>query len=87
MSHDSLYSLGQEVARLRRARALTQEALSARSGIARGTIAKLEVGKLDELGVGKLLALLNAMDCALQVTDASAGVTLDDLRLERGGAP
>ena len=84
MSHDTLQSVGLEVARLRRERGLTQAQLSERSGIARSTIARLEVGQLSDFGVRKLLTLLASMGCALNVVDNDQPLTLDDVARERG---
>lgn len=84
MSHTTLQSVGLEVARVRKERGLTQAALSERSGIARSTIARLEVGQLSDFGVRKLLTLLEALDCALEVVDKGQPLTLDDVALERG---
>lgn len=85
MSHTDLQSLGREVARLRKQRGLTQQALSERCGLARSTLARFEVGALSDLGVRKLMTVLMAMDCALDVQESPSGMTLDDLRDEYEG--
>jgi len=83
MSHYNLQSIGFEVARLRKERSLTQIELSKRCGIARSTLARLEVGQLSDFGVRKLLLVLAAMDCSLEIRETSQAITLDDLRRER----
>lgn len=86
MSQTTLESMGKELARLRKQRGLTQQALADRCGIARSTLARFEVGLLSDFGVRKLLTALDAMDCTLTVQEASGtGTTLDDLRREREG--
>lgn len=90
MAQNDLLSVGLEIARLRKAQGLTQQDLSARSGIARSTLARLEVGQLNEFGLRKLLAVLAALGSTLSIRDGvQGGSTLDDLRRERerpGGA-
>jgi transcriptional regulator with XRE-family HTH domain len=83
MELENLQLLGLELARLRKARKITQKELGALAGLDRSTIAKLEVGHLGDFGVRKLMTLLNAMNCSLQVIERDQGITLDDLRRER----
>ena len=57
--------LSERLARLKRERGLTTEALSALSGVPRGTINKLLNGETANPTIGTLTALAEALDCPL----------------------
>ena len=64
----------------RRAQGLTQLALAERAKVSRPTIARLETGKLPEIGYRTLLKILRALDLDLRLTTLNKGrPTLDDL--------
>lgn len=80
---DSLQSLGQAVAELRRDRGLTQKQLGELSGLAQSTIARFETGAVAEFGARKLLRLLEILGHELAFKPKSASFTLDDALAER----
>jgi transcriptional regulator with XRE-family HTH domain len=86
MAQHTLQDVGLELARLRREKGLTQHALAEMAGVARSTLAKVEVGQLSDFGVRKLLNILSAMDCSLTLHRSEGASTLDDLRRERGAS-
>jgi len=61
---DPRLALGRQVARLRRARGLSQEALARRSGLSRSYLASLERGHRN-VGLVNLHRLATALDLAL----------------------
>jgi transcriptional regulator with XRE-family HTH domain len=72
--------LGNEIARARRAKRLSQTELGVAAGLARQTISALERGVITDLGIKKLMRLLEVLDLELVVRAAGHPVTLDDLR-------
>lgn len=91
MQHlSSLADLGQEVARLRKAKGLTQKQLGALTGLGQSTLARFETGQVSEFGSRKLLRLLEVLGYGLTVAPAQQSFTLDDAleqrRREAGGA-
>ena len=80
---DSLQSLGQAIAQLRRDRGLTQKQLGDLSGLAQSTIARFETGNVAEFGSRKLLRLLEILGQELAFKPKSASFTLDDALAER----
>jgi transcriptional regulator with XRE-family HTH domain len=84
----SLEDLGREVARLRKAKGLTQKELGALAGMGQSTLARFETGQVAEFGSRKLLRLLEVLGHGLMVTNERAPFTLDDaLRMRRNEAP
>ena len=76
----TLTDLGIEVARARKERRLSQSELGIAAGLARQTISALERGAITDLGIQKLMRLLEVLDMELVVRSAGHPVTLDDLR-------
>jgi transcriptional regulator with XRE-family HTH domain len=75
-----LAELGRQVAQSRRQRRLSQSELAAAVGLSRQTISSLERGDITDLGIRKVLRLLEALDLTLVVRPLNHLVTLDDLR-------
>jgi transcriptional regulator with XRE-family HTH domain len=75
-----LAELGRQVAHSRRQRKLSQSELAAAVGLSRQTISSLERGDITDLGIRKVLRLLDALDLTLVVRPLNHLVTLDDLR-------
>lgn len=79
-----LIEVGQELRAARSAHGLTQVELAKRAGIGRSTIARLETGRLPELGTGALRRLLQTVGLDLRVTAYNRGrPTFDELVQER----
>ena len=76
-----IFSLGQFIAGHRKAQRLTQAGLARRAGVGRSTLDALENGRTGELGYGKIIRLLAALDLTIKIAAANQGrPTLDDLR-------
>jgi transcriptional regulator with XRE-family HTH domain len=82
----SLPELGEAVAARRRALGLSQSYVATHSGLTRETIVRFERGQLTEFGSRKLLAVLAALGMKMRFVEVGISGTLDELRLERGGA-
>lgn len=75
-----LKELGFQIATARREQGHTQAALAHAAGLSRQTVSALERGDLGDLGVRKVLRLLDALDLTLVVRRAGHRLTLDDLK-------
>ena len=75
-----LAELGRQVALSRKQRRLSQTELALAVGLSRQTISSLERGDITDLGIRKVLRLLEALDLTLVVRPQHHLVTLDDLR-------
>jgi transcriptional regulator with XRE-family HTH domain len=74
--------IGQQIRRERRKRKLSQAALASLLGMSRTTIGQIENGTIGEIGVRKLIRILEILDLELRVRIAGAPPTLDELREE-----
>lgn len=78
-----LHDIAKEIVTHRKGQRLTQHQLAAQARVSRDLIAKLETGRLPELGVKKLLRILNAVGLDLRVTTLNLNrPTLEDLQAE-----
>ena len=75
-----LRELGRQIALARREAGQTQTELAAAAGLSRQTVSALERGELGDLGVRKVLRLLEALDLTLVLRRFGHRLTLDDLR-------
>jgi transcriptional regulator with XRE-family HTH domain len=80
----TLAELGAEVARVRKERRLSQTDLAHAAAVSRQSISLLERGALSDLGVQKVMRVLDALDLELVVRPVGHPVTLDDLRPRSG---
>lgn len=75
-----LIEIGSLVKEARKTRSLTQAELARQSGMSRTTLNALENGQLSELGVGRLIRLLNVIGLELRIGQAQVyRPTLDEL--------
>lgn len=79
----TLADLGLEVARLRKARGMTQKELAALSGLGQSTLARFETGGVAEFGARKLLRLLEVLAHEMNYVPVNRSFTLDDALAER----
>lgn len=76
----NLIEIGALVKDARKSRNLTQAELASQSDLSRTTLNALENGQLSELGVGRLIRLLDALALELKVDQAQVyRPTLDEL--------
>lgn len=78
-----MISIGEALRAARKSQGLTQTDLARPLGMSRATISALETGRIGELGVRKLEALLAGAGLVLTVIPRPRPPTLDELRAER----
>ena len=80
---DDLKKIGNRVRDARKAQGLTQAALAAELGISRTTLSLLESGMIPELGVRKVIRILDRLGLELMTRPAGAPPTLEEIREKR----
>jgi transcriptional regulator with XRE-family HTH domain len=79
----SLDDLAKVITDNRKRQGLTQHELALRAGVSRLLIARLETGRLPEIGAKKLIRILNAAGLDLRITSLNQQrPTLEDLLAE-----
>jgi transcriptional regulator with XRE-family HTH domain len=82
-----LHDIAEAIVTHRKEQRLTQHQLAAQARVSRDLIAKLETGRLPELGVKKLLRILRAVGLDLRMTTLNLNrPTLEDLQAEEAEA-
>jgi transcriptional regulator with XRE-family HTH domain len=67
----------------RKARRISQQELAQSLGMSRATISQIESGCVQEIGVRKLMRLLDSLGLELRVRPAGRPPTLEELQEER----
>jgi len=80
---DDLKKIGNQVREARRAQGLTQAALAAELGISRTTLSLLESGLVQDLGIRKVIRILDRLGLELTTRPEGAPPTLEEIREER----
>lgn len=77
-----LFEIGKHIRQERKKRKLSQATLAKMLGMSRTTIGQIENGTIQDIGIRKLLRILETLDLELRVRMAGARPTLDELREE-----
>jgi transcriptional regulator with XRE-family HTH domain len=75
-----LFKIGEEIRNERKKRRLSQEDLSRETGVSRATISQIETGVVLEVGLRKVIRILDYLGLELRVRPAGAPPTLEELR-------
>ncbi len=75
-----LFQIGKTICRERKQRKISQSVLAGLLGMSRSTISQIENGTVQDIGVRKLIRILEALDLELRVRPAGSPPTLDELR-------
>jgi len=75
-----LCQIGEYIRRERKQRKMSQSALAKLLGMSRSTISQIETGTVQDIGVRKLIRILEVLDLELRVRPAGSPPTLDELR-------
>lgn len=74
-----LFLVGEKIRQERKRRKMTQEQLARICGMGRATISQIENGTIPEIGVRKLIRLLDSLGLELTIRKAGAPPTLDEI--------
>ncbi|MBL6985383.1 MAG: XRE family transcriptional regulator [Candidatus Thioglobus sp.] len=74
--------LGQFIAQIRKEKKCSQQILSDHLGISRATISALEKGRVGDVGVRKIMKILDYLGYEIAVRERSPFPTLEELRDE-----
>jgi len=77
-----LFEIGKYIRQARREQHLTQAALATALGMSRATISQLEQGTVQDIGIRKVMRLLEYLGLTLQVRPQGRPPTLEELREE-----
>ena len=77
-----LFNIGQQIRQARKKRKISQAELAKALGMSRTTIGQIENGTVQEIGVRKLIRILEFMGLELRVRSAGQPPTLEELREE-----
>jgi transcriptional regulator with XRE-family HTH domain len=75
-----LFKIGEYIRLERKQRKMSQSALAKLLGMSRSTISQIETGTVQDIGVRKLIRILEVLDLELRVRPAGSPPTLDELR-------
>jgi transcriptional regulator with XRE-family HTH domain len=78
-----LFEIGSIIRNARKQRRLTQAEMGKALGMSRTTIGQIENGTVPEIGVRKLIRMLEFLDLELRVRPAGRPPTLEELHEER----
>jgi transcriptional regulator with XRE-family HTH domain len=80
--HSMLIEIGKEARRARKSRRISQKDLAKTLGMSRTTIGQIENSTVQDIGVRKLLRLLEYLGLEMHVRQANRRPTLEELREE-----
>ena len=78
-----LFEIGNHIRKERKRRKISQEKLALDLGMSRATISQIESGTVQEIGVRKLIRIMDYLRLELRVRSAGMPPTLDELREEQ----
>lgn len=78
-----LEEIGRHIRSARKSRKISQQELAQSLGMSRTTISQIESGSVQEVGVRKLLRLLDSLGLELRVRPAGRPPTLEELQEEQ----
>jgi len=78
-----LFALGSSIREARKRRGLTQTELAKGVGIGRGSLVRLEGGAIQEIGIRKVVRVLDFLDMELTTRPRGAPPTLEELKKDR----
>jgi transcriptional regulator with XRE-family HTH domain len=77
-----LFDIGRQIKLARKSRKITQAELAKALGMSRATIGQIERGTVQDIGVRKLIRLLEYLGLEIRVRPAGRPPTLEELREE-----
>ena len=77
-----LFEIGAHIRKERKKRKMSQAELGGLLGMSRTTIGQIENGTIRDVGIRKLIRILEILDLELRIRPAGSPPTLDELREE-----
>ena len=77
-----LFEIGRHIREARKGRKMTQAQLAAILGMSRATISEIENGVVQDIGIRKILRILEILNLEIKVRRAGMPPTLDEIREE-----
>ena len=77
-----LFEIGRQIQLARKSRKITQAEVGKALGMSRSTIGQIEKGTVQDIGVRKLIRLLEFLGLEIRVRQAGRPPTLEELREE-----
>lgn len=77
-----LFMIGEHIRTARKRKCISQQTVAAALGMSRTTIGQIENGTVQDIGVRKLIRILEYLGLELRVRPAGTPPTLDELREE-----
>lgn len=77
-----LFDIGNEIRAERKRRKITQDQLAKTFGMSRSTISQIEKGNVQDIGIRKVIRILEYLDLELRVCPRGVPPTLEDLQQE-----
>ncbi|MHB8978844.1 MAG: helix-turn-helix domain-containing protein [Trichloromonadaceae bacterium] len=77
-----LFNIGEQIRRERKRRKMSQATLAGLLGMSRTTISQIEHGTIQDVGIRKIIRILEVLELELRTRPAGAPPTLDELRDE-----
>ena len=78
-----LFEIGKHIRQERKKRRMSQARLAEILGMSRATISQIENGTVQEIGIRKLIRILEVFDLELKVRPSGGPPTLEELQQER----
>ena len=78
-----LFEIGEQIRQARKNRQQTQAELAKALGMSRTTVGQIELGTVQDIGIRKVIRLLEYLGLILQVRPKGRPPTLEELREER----
>jgi transcriptional regulator with XRE-family HTH domain len=77
-----LFDIGKQIRKVRKSRKISQAEVAGALGMSRTTIGQIENGTVQDIGVRKIIRLLDFLGFELRVRPAGKPPTLEELRSE-----
>ena len=78
-----LFKIGEKIKTERKRRKVTQKQIAAALGMSHATISRIEAGIVQDIGIRKLIRILDYLGLEISIRNAGEPPTLDELREER----
>ena len=78
-----LFEIGADIRKERKLRKISQAKLARDVGMSRSTVSQIETGVVQDIGIRKLIRILDYLGLELRVRPAGLPPTLDELREEK----